>query len=397
MKPVIIAGTGPGGLLLAQGLKKAKIPFRVFERDAALNMRAQGYRFKLTNQGVEALMSILSPEHFALLKNTCSTIQQMNFSGFNALTAEPLKGGPGPPPRRQTQEPLAADRTVFRSVLFKGLEDNVTFSKEITAYYTQEDGVLVKFTDGGSVEGSLLVGADGSWSRVRRQLLPDVSLLDSEGRNIYGKTPMTPEFLAKFNPDATKGMAFIQDASQDLPVSLLLEPMTFGNRDKAQGIELPDDYIYWVVIFRKDRANLLKLAEHPTPEECVKLLNELTAEWDPSIRALFDFQDIQQTSIISLPTMGTPLPQWKSSGRVTLLGDAIHAMPPTGGIGATTALRDAGILFKVLTEEGLGVESLTKYENEMRDYAAEAITLSHMGGAKFFNLRPMAELMPFGR
>ena len=395
-KPIIISGSGPSGLLLAHGLKKHGIPFRVFERDAALNLRAQGYRFKLTGKAIDALISILSPEHFALLKNTCGDFAKMNSERLDALTAEPCQTGGRPPLRPQGRhEPISVDRKVFRSVLYLGLENDVSFNQEIIGYDLVEDGVQVNFADSSATTGSLLVGADGSWSRIRRQLVPDSVPLDSEGRLFYGKTPITPAFLEKFNAGAIKGMTGVRDDTKDLPITLLLEPMIFSNRDRVKEVELPPDYVYWVVCARKDRVDLSRLSKRPSSEECVALLIELTVHWHDSIKPLFEFQDAPQTSILAIPTTPLPLSEWKSSGRVTLVGDAAHCMPPTGGIGATTALRDVAGLLRALTSDGLSAESLEKYEMEMRGYAAEAVRLSHGGGVHFFGLRPMEELRPF--
>ena len=66
-----------------------------------------------------------------------------------------------------------------------------------------------------------------------------------------------------------------------------------------------------------------------------------------------------------------PAPAWTPS-RVTLIGDAAHAMLPTLGMGANLALRDASRLLEQLTralrdETGL-VASIGAFEQDMRDY-----------------------------
>jgi 2-polyprenyl-6-methoxyphenol hydroxylase-like FAD-dependent oxidoreductase len=69
------------------------------------------------------------------------------------------------------------------------------------------------------------------------------------------------------------------------------------------------------------------------------------------------------------------LPDWTPS-RVTLLGDAIHNMTPMAGIGANTALRDAGQLRQALSADTDPVSGVGSYETAMRRYANEALQLS---------------------
>lgn len=45
-----------------------------------------------------------------------------------------------------------------------------------------------------------------------------------------------------------------------------------------------------------------------------------------------------------------------SSERVVVIGDAAHAMPPFGGVGAASALQDAVELARVVSESELGRE-----------------------------------------
>lgn len=52
-------------------------------------------------------------------------------------------------------------------------------------------------------------------------------------------------------------------------------------------------------------------------------------------------------------------------------------MTPAGGIGANTAVRDSALLGRLLAEAGGFAEGVTAaYENEMRNYASQAVGAS---------------------
>jgi 2-polyprenyl-6-methoxyphenol hydroxylase-like FAD-dependent oxidoreductase len=86
-------------------------------------------------------------------------------------------------------------------------------------------------------------------------------------------------------------------------------------------------------------------------------------------------------------SVATETPPWPST-RVTLLGDALHTMPATGGLGGNTALHDARTLVTELAELTARPWQavIPAYETELRahGYAAvrEALTIrDHMLGA----------------
>jgi len=58
-------------------------------------------------------------------------------------------------------------------------------------------------------------------------------------------------------------------------------------------------------------------------------------------------------------------------------------MPPTGGVGANTALRDAALLSECLKDKG--VDGIPGYESLMRDHSKHMIEAS-LGAMKHFGL-----------
>jgi salicylate hydroxylase len=64
-----------------------------------------------------------------------------------------------------------------------------------------------------------------------------------------------------------------------------------------------------------------------------------------------------------------PLPTWRS-GRVSLLGDAAHAMLPFMGQGAAMSIEDAMVLARALSTFADPSEALIRYETVRRDHAS---------------------------
>jgi 2-polyprenyl-6-methoxyphenol hydroxylase-like FAD-dependent oxidoreductase len=92
--------------------------------------------------------------------------------------------------------------------------------------------------------------------------------------------------------------------------------------------------------------------------------------WHPAARALVTNVDLDSVFVIPFGFL-EPAPPWQPS-RVTLVGDAAHAMLPTLGLGANLALRDAARLLDQLGAASRGETSLVQaigtYEQGMRDY-----------------------------
>ncbi len=90
--------------------------------------------------------------------------------------------------------------------------------------------------------------------------------------------------------------------------------------------------------------------------------------WHPAARALVAGVDLASIFVIPFGFL-EPAPPWPPS-RVTLVGDAAHAMLPTLGMGANLALRDASRLLDQLSTQGATdlIQAIGTYEQRMRDY-----------------------------
>ncbi|KAJ5817000.1 hypothetical protein N7447_009233 [Penicillium robsamsonii] len=394
--PILIIGAGLGGLCLAQGLKKRNIPFKIFEQDERHDLRTQGYRLRVSTEGIYALRDTLSPEIYALFENTCA---ETVIGGVRLKPDGTPLGGTGPPRPRGSAlfpEPQTVDRNTFREVLLTGLDEHVFFGKSFDHYTVSDGDTIAFFGDGSKETGALIVGADGVRSRVRKQYIPDFKGIDTGMRIIFGKTPLTPKFLAKFPEVYHRGMSLITDPDDESRTSLLFESIRFPHAEKVSKPQLPDPYVYWVLITH--HSNISSSYGMPwqlSPEKSAELARQVTKSWHPDLKVLFEMQDEAQTSTRWMLSASPELASWEPSPQVTLLGDAIHPMPPTGAMGANTALRDAADLARRLStavnSQTLGRQVIEEYESELRDSAKTAIVLSWQGGVRGFNLRPADE------
>jgi 2-polyprenyl-6-methoxyphenol hydroxylase-like FAD-dependent oxidoreductase len=394
---VLIIGGGISGLALAQGCKKHGINFHVYERDVAHNHRTQGYRIRVSREGNDALQYLLSGELHTLLEASSADMRLGPILEIDAITAEVAEvkfgKGSGPPPVTADSKPRTIDRTVLRHLLLRGLDEHITFGKTLDHYETSITGVVAHFVDGTNAQGSLLVGADGSKSVVRRQLLPQEALLDTDGRCLYGKTLLTQDLIDELEPAALLRMSNIKDRTRPNLLAMVLEPITFPNRTEMAKLDIPcpPDYLYWVLAGHPRIYNLPEdVTQTPklSYDECAELALKVTEQWHPKLSPIIKRQLPGETSLLPLLSVSPQIPTWDTNEKVTVIGDAIHVMSPAAGSGAVTALRDAHHLCRLLTENGDTLAAICTYEALMREYAGQVIELSLQAGTKLFQQTP---------
>ena len=387
---VIVIGAGLGGLCLAQGLRRRNIGFSVYERDVDLVSRQQGYRIHIDTHGDSSLADSLPPELHRLFRATagvplpCTPVFDSRLRQLAVLEGD---GGTH----------LAVDRLTLRRILLTGLEDAVTFGKRFTHYRTGADGrVVACFGDGTEVSGDVLVAADGVNSPVRRQHLPHARVVDTGLRQLYGKVPLTKttrslfreEMFAVFTPVIGPERQFVGIAPVEFP-----EPPGRAAGRLAPMAALDDSADYMTVSFGSHRDHLPyddAQLRTMTGSELQRATLRLIEGWHPQVRRIIEHWLPESVFPLTLRT-SVPIPAWHPS-RVTLLGDAVHAMSPAGGIGANTALRDASLLAVALEEAAHGrpiVDALADYESVMTGYGFDAVRTSADNGRRMLGQDPL--------
>ena len=391
-KPILISGAGLGSLLLARSLLRASIPFLIFERDSSISFRAQGYRLRLSSEGLDAIESVLGPEAFQGFWDKCGKTGGSGVIAIDAPTGSeiPTAAQDEKPDKARDErpkprpEPLASrggkivgiSRGDMRKFFLSGCESFIRWSHRVTSYELTSSGVYAVFADGSkSVEGEMLVGGDGIYSKIATQLSQGkLKVYDTGARGIHGQAPTTAfkglgEGVWRLTDDTNpNGRVFV--ITNVRPGDMDDPNVQFGWTMGAQPgvIEAPNDNYSMIGAPAADIAKAL------------------SAKWHPRLRPLFEEMAESEAAFWKI-TCSTPtgVPEWRNEPRVTVIGDAAHSMTPAGGIGANTAVRDSALLGRLLAEAGGCKDGVTAtYEKEMRVYASEAVKNSYgMATAQF--------------
>ena len=328
LESVIVIGGGLGGLCLANGLcNEGGLRCTVYEKDLAADVRGQGYRLHLDARGDDALRECLPTSGYRLhraVRGPATTQFTVLTKRLRTLKVVPASG--------LGASGTCVDRSTLKAVLLRGLKGVVRFGEEFTGYELLPDGrVRAHFASGATQEADLLVAADGVNSLVRRQFLPEAGLVDVGVQVVFGRTLLTPQTFPLVPEPLHKGFVAVTDRPRGHGMALGL--MRFHTPPAKVGLPPASDYVMWAFTAPDKDFERGGVAEH-------------IRGWHPGIRTLVDQSEPDQTCTVRIRHAG-PISGW-GTGPVMLLGDAIHAMPPSRGSGANMALRDAARLCRQL-------------------------------------------------
>jgi 2-polyprenyl-6-methoxyphenol hydroxylase-like FAD-dependent oxidoreductase len=271
---------------------------------------------------------------------------------------------------RMNRETLMA--TLRKMVRERGI--SIKYGRKFSAIVAEDArGVIFEFEDGSRESASLLVGADGIHSKVRRYIHPTVKpvytgvicLLSTADKSTF-RFPDADNYLPRFIAGKHGAFILVPQSPDGTTVAVMSHsqyPDT--NRSGWDSLRSSTDKLMAMQIRNK--------------EESPDFVQSVMENIQPETMSIWPYN--------FLPHLNT----WTSPAkRVILLGDAAHAMPPTSGQGAAQALEDAYSLSMLLSRSDQGVNfeaAIEWWQNYRMDRTERVLELTQLLNEK---RRPLA-------
>lgn len=346
---VIIAGGGIGGLATALTLHQIGVPCVVYE--AVREMRPLGVGINMQPNAVRELYDLGFTQ--SDLDRVGLPAREWALVGLNGndIYSEPRGLGAG-----YHWPQYAVHRGQFHMMLYNAVIERlgrnaVRLGSRVNGYRKNADGVvaLIEHPDGSSeeVQGALLVAADGIHSAIRAQMHPKQPPIHWGGAVMWRGTT--------WGKPIRSGASFVGLGTHRQRV--VFYPIS--HPDPKTGLSM----INWIAEVTLDNSEGWKHSGWFRQVETAEFVHHFDG-W------VWDWLDVpamiaQADCAFENPMIDRdPVSTWQD-GPVLLLGDAAHAMYPTGSNGGSQAIVDARTLGACMIEHGATVEAFSAYDQAL--------------------------------
>ncbi|MCA9774192.1 MAG: FAD-dependent monooxygenase [Myxococcales bacterium] len=330
--PVLVVGGGLGGLAAALSLWRKGVDYRVLERADTLVPHDAG--ILLENNASAVIGSLGLREEIKGLGAPVVATEVRRKDGavlfrIDNVAGQKPYGGPAYGLRLRALAKLFADALA---------PEKIRTGVSVEGLDVGADGVRVRLKGGEVVEGYAVVGADGAGSVARASVFGDAGLKDAG-------------VIVRHGVAAGEGLPELNEARED-----------FDGDRRFGWYPLPGGAIGWYVVERGPVGGARPGTRVDAGADLAGLTSALGGWPAPVARILAATAPALtwRSNLWTLP----PLKTWVR-GRVALLGEAAHPMPPNLGLNVGQVLEDAVVLGQQLAEAS-GVEDGFARYNEAR-------------------------------
>ncbi|MDX3003604.1 FAD-dependent monooxygenase [Kribbella solani] len=370
---VVVVGGGIGGLALGAGLRRSGYEVTVYDRDTDVTATG-GYHITLDQRAQSALGRLVEPETMRRLLASASALRARDRDVFWDYRGRVLGHGPD----LSGSSSIDVDRITLRTLLAEAVGEDLRLGQTVASVGTDGRGTpQVSFVDGTSISADLVVGADGTHSIVARHLAGARTNRPVGIIGFSGRTARADLSAAEVDRLGTRSSMGIGPRGAAMYVGFL-DPVGNAALDApelSRSVTTGPTYIWGAMFPESERTASLRdlrgaalqtalvdrFREHRWADHTL----EVIARADPGSVAAFRFN--------AASTRAVDLAPW-SAGRITALGDAVHATPPTAGMGAGAAIQDAADLIGQLGTHETISEAVGRYEEQARQRGAEVLT-----------------------
>jgi 2-polyprenyl-6-methoxyphenol hydroxylase-like FAD-dependent oxidoreductase len=332
---VLIAGGGLAGLAAAAALRAAGVEATVFERVPEL--KRYGSVISVLANSARGLEQAGLGD---LIDRYCVSVQRLEYLDWRGryLAQMPIEDVAA----KLGTRTFIALRSDLQLGMFEELgTDVVTLGAEVVGFEQDDSGVTVKLADGREERGSVLLGADGIRSAVRRRLLGD-----------------EPRYAGY---SGWRGITTMDPA----PLPPGLGKQVFGRGRTFGTFGMRDNRMYWFSSFVAEAGGTDEPDGHKAH---VQRTFAGAPELVRSVIEATDESEILRTDIYDRP----PVERW-GEGRVTLIGDSAHAATPNTGQGGSQALLDGVLVAERIAQAAGSLGDAAAVRKALESYETERI------------------------
>ncbi|KAF9428396.1 hypothetical protein BGZ94_002536 [Podila epigama] len=366
---VLIVGGGIGGLTLAILLKKAGIPFQVYER--AIRVQETG-------------SALIFGPNVAPLFEQMGIYDELHYQAY------------------------VIPRPEFYDLLWRNIpRENIHLDKNVISTQQNTAGVTIRCDDLTTFHGDILVGADGAFSTVRQQMFRDMKirgvLPPSDEKStaafscacLVGQTRvLRPDVLPGLQAEGAQSYVILgvrnlcvwatyttKKNTVCWMVYRFAEKTPSGSNESSEGPKkrtsndskrapaAPPSSTP-LSSWRPSESNTVSWGEEAAQQMC----HEVRGLKVPGGREGFeltigDFIENTPKQCLGKTTLEDIVYDTWHDGRTVLLGDACHKVNPTHGDAATLAIHDAAALANWIST--LKTPSLSDLDKAFQEYKAE--------------------------
>ncbi|KAF3172396.1 hypothetical protein TWF751_005668 [Orbilia oligospora] len=337
---IIIIGSGLAGLSFSLFITRLlpTAPIKIYEVRPSTHPSTSG-TINLTPNALRVL------DHLGVYKSISP--QGYNFDNltllnhqFDFLASIPIAGVSD-----FEYQSLRIERRIVHSALLQKVMEygrsriEIIYDSKCESVEESDTGVTVKFTNGGSITGDILIACDGIHSTVRKSFVKDPKDLD-------------PKYTGQISLGGNISKSQIQQFNinnNPYPLMMFGPETSTGANFMVWPYNNSGDQFTFFTTLSKPEEDKDGWKSYSNSKEFLKSIMQETflsegSPWNEMVKKTIELSDADSYRFWPFYLHSIPEKFYSEKARIIMIGDAAHAMPPSGGQGAAMAFEDAETL-----------------------------------------------------